>query len=66
MAQAEDWYRRYGKASLLLSWVPIIGDPLTVVAGVLREPFWSFTVLVGIAKLGRYLTLTAITLNLLS
>ena len=46
LARAERWYRRYGRWSLLLSWMPIIGDPLTVVAGVLREPlpvfcFWS-------------------------
>lgn len=38
MERAQRFYRRYGKWSLLLSWVPIIGDPLTVVAGVLREP----------------------------
>lgn len=63
MNRAEGWYHRYGRASLLLSWVPIIGDPLTVAAGVLREPLWSFTVLVGIAKAGRYLALAAITLN---
>ena len=57
------WYRRYGKWSLLLSWAPIIGDPLTVVAGVLREPFWSFLLLVAIAKTGRYLVLAAVTLQ---
>lgn len=66
MARAQGWYHRYGRASLLLSWVPIIGDPLTVAAGVLREPLWSFTLLVGIAKTVRYLVLTAITLNWLS
>ena len=63
MKRAEGCYHRYGRASLLLSWVPIIGDPLTVAAGVLREPLWPFTVLVGIAKAGRYLALAAITLN---
>ena len=66
LARATDWYHRYGRLSLLLSWVPIIGDPLTVVAGVLREPLWSFTLLVGIAKIGRYLALAAITLNWMS
>ena len=66
MERAQGWYHRYGRASLLLSWVPIIGDPLTVAAGILREPLWSFTLFVGIAKLGRYLALTAITLNWLS
>ena len=57
------WSRRYGKWSLLLSWAPVIGDPLTVAAGVLREPFWSFLCLVAIAKTGRYLLLAAVTLQ---
>ena len=63
LQSAENCYRRYGRGTLLLSWAPIIGDPLTVIAGVLREPLWSFALLVGIAKTGRYLVLTAITLN---
>lgn len=62
---AQRWYRRYGKWSLLLSWVPIIGDPLTVVAGILREPFFIFLLLVTVAKLGRYLVLAAMTLSLM-
>lgn len=62
MARAERFYRRYGRWSLLLSWVPILGDPLTVVAGVLREPFASFLALVALAKVGRYVALAAITL----
>lgn len=61
--RASKWYHRYGRWSLLASWVPIIGDPLTVVAGVLREPLWSFLVLVAVAKFGRYLVLAGITLN---
>ena len=63
LERAQSWYRRYGKWSLLLSWVPIIGDPLTVIAGVLREPFWVFLLLVTVAKTGRYLVLAAITLH---
>jgi membrane protein YqaA with SNARE-associated domain len=59
LARAESWYRRWGRATLLLSWVPVIGDPLTVAAGMLREPLWSFTLLVGIAKIGRYIALAA-------
>ncbi|ESZ11264.1 hypothetical protein X737_29820 [Mesorhizobium sp. L48C026A00] len=54
---------RYGKWSLLLSWLPIIGDPLTLVAGVLRESFWSFLAIVTIAKAGRYLVIAAATLS---
>lgn len=60
--RAQNWYRRFGRWSLLGSWVPIIGDPLTVVAGVMREPLLSFFVLVTIAKAGRYLLLAAATL----
>ena len=63
MKRAQGWYHRYGRASLLLSWVPIIGDPLTVAAGVLRELLWSFALLIGIAKTGRYLALAAFTLQ---
>ncbi|TKB15274.1 MAG: DedA family protein [Mesorhizobium sp.] len=57
-------YHRYGRWSLLLSWAPVIGDPLTVMAGVLREPLWSFLAIVTIAKAGRYLALAAATLCL--
>jgi len=64
LAKAEAWYRRWGKWSLLLSWAPVLGDPLTVIAGVLREPFWIFLLLVAIAKTGRYLALAAATLGL--
>ena len=63
LEKAQQFYLRYGRWSLLLSWVPIIGDPLTVVAGVMREPFWSFLLLVTLAKGVRYLVLTAVTLG---
>jgi membrane protein YqaA with SNARE-associated domain len=52
--QARLWYQQYGRWSLLLSWVPIIGDPITVMAGVLRERLSVFLALVTIAKVGRY------------
>ena len=61
LARAQKWYRRYGRWSLLLSWVPFVGDPLTVVAGVLREPFPIFLFFVTIAKVGRYLVLAGLT-----
>ncbi|MBO4967368.1 MAG: DedA family protein [Pseudomonas sp.] len=54
---------RYGRWSLLLSWMPIIGDPLTMIAGVMREPLWSFVLIVTLAKGTRYLLLTAATLG---
>ncbi len=61
--RAVGWYRRYGRWSLLLSWMPIFGDALTVIAGVLREPWWSFLLLVGIGKTARYIVLAAATLG---
>nr|WP_319947203.1 YqaA family protein [uncultured Shimia sp.] len=62
LGRAENWYRRYGRWSLLGSWLPLVGDPLTVVAGVMREPLWSFLALVTIAKGTRYVLLAAGTL----
>ncbi len=64
LERAQQWYRRYGRWSLLLSWVPVIGDPLTVAAGILREPLPSFLLLVALAKTGRYLVLAVLTLGL--
>ena len=48
-------FNKYGKWSLLLSWVPFIGDPITFVAGTLRYPIIPFLILVSIGKVGRYL-----------
>ncbi len=59
LARAARWYGRWGHWSLLLSWVPVIGDPLTVAAGVLREPLWRFVLVVGLAKTGRYIVVAA-------
>lgn len=55
--RAAGWYRRWGWPSLLLSWVPVVGDPLTVVAGFLRTPFPLFLAVVAIAKTARYAAL---------
>ncbi len=57
LQRAENWYARWGVWSLLLSWMPFIGDPLTVVAGLLRTPLLVFVVFVAIAKTGRYAVL---------
>ncbi|SCB32651.1 YqaA family protein [Rhizobium multihospitium] len=62
--RARGWYRRYGRWSLLASWVPVIGDPITVVAGVLREPLLTFLLFVTIAKVGRYVALALVTTSL--
>ncbi|MGP9827204.1 YqaA family protein [Ectopseudomonas khazarica] len=62
LQQAQAWYARYGRWSLLLSWMPVIGDPLTLVAGVMRERLWTFLIIVTLAKAGRYMVLAALTL----
>ena len=48
-------FKKYGKWSLLISWFPLIGDPITFAAGTLRYPIVPFLVLVSIGKVGRYL-----------
>jgi membrane protein YqaA with SNARE-associated domain len=65
LEKAQVWYRKYGKWSLLLSWLPIGGDAVTVAAGVLREPLWIFLTLVFIGKSVRYVVLAAATLSVL-
>lgn len=64
LLQAQHWYGRYGRWSLLLSWLPVIGDPLTLVAGIMREPLWRFMLIVSLAKTLRYGVLAAATLGL--
>ncbi|MBC8269858.1 MAG: DedA family protein [Rhodospirillaceae bacterium] len=54
LGRAENWFGRFGQWSLLLAWVPLVGDPLTFVAGLLRVNVWVFLVLVTIGKAGRY------------
>lgn len=63
LERAQRFYLRYGHWSLLLSWVPVIGDPLTLIAGVMREPLWRFVLIVTLAKGARYALLTAFTLG---
>jgi membrane protein YqaA with SNARE-associated domain len=48
------WFNKFGKWSLLFTWVPIIGDPLTLAAGLLRVKFIEFLILVLIGKVSRY------------
>jgi membrane protein YqaA with SNARE-associated domain len=64
LEKAQAQYHRWGKWSLLLSWVPLIGDPITVMAGVMREKLWVFMSLVFIAKAGRYIAVAWIALRL--
>lgn len=59
--RAAGWYARWGWWSLLGSWLPVVGDPLTLAAGVLREPLWRFILVVTLAKSGRYAVLILLT-----
>jgi len=54
LEKSQQLFNRYGAYSLLLSWLPIIGDPLTLVAGALRFNFKIFILMVAISKFGRY------------
>jgi membrane protein YqaA with SNARE-associated domain len=61
--RAVRWYERFGLWTLLLAWLPIVGDPLTVIAGALRTRFWVFVVLVTIGKFSRYLFVAAVAIS---
>ena len=53
--RSSKWFSKFGKWSLLFAWLPIVGDPLTFVAGLLRVRFLDFIILVAIGKVSRYL-----------
>jgi membrane protein YqaA with SNARE-associated domain len=53
--RSSKWFRKFGKWSLLFAWVPVVGDPLTLAAGILRVKFIDFIILVAIGKVSRYL-----------
>ena len=53
--RSSKWFSKFGKWSLLFAWLPIVGDPLTFVAGLLRVRFFDFIILVAIGKVSRYL-----------
>lgn len=55
IAKAEKFYEKWGVWSLLLAWLPFIGDPLTLIAGILRVRLSLFLLLVTIGKAGRYI-----------
>ena len=64
LEKASLWFLNYGKWILFLSWIPLVGDPLTVVAGVLRVPIITFLIIVSISKILRYVIVSLIALNL--
>ena len=53
--RSSKWFSKFGNWSLLFAWLPIVGDPLTFVAGLLRVRFLDFIILVAIGKVSRYL-----------
>ena len=53
--RSSKWFNKFGKWSLLFAWVPILGDPLTLVSGLFRVRFLDFVILVAIGKVSRYL-----------
>ena len=55
LERSRKYFQKYGLWSLLLAWVPIIGDPLTLLAGVLKVRFSIFFLLVSISKISRYI-----------
>lgn len=56
--QALKWLEKLGPKACLLSWLPIVGDPICAVAGWLKMPFWSYALYMAIGKFGRYLLMT--------
>ena len=61
--RAERLFGRYGSWSLLFTWVPLVGDPLCLVGGVLKVPFLRFSLLVAAGKAGRYAAVAWLTLK---
>lgn len=56
--RALQWLERFGPKACLLSWLPVVGDPLCAVAGWLRMPFWPCVLYMAIGKFARYVTMT--------
>lgn len=61
--RAEERFKKYGIVALLFAWVPVIGDPLTVMAGILRIRLLWFLILVTIGKFMRYYILATVVLS---
>lgn len=59
LRRAETYFQRFGVWSLLFAWLPMIGDALTVAAGVLRTPLRVFLPLVALGKIARYVAVVA-------
>jgi membrane protein YqaA with SNARE-associated domain len=57
-ARALQWLERFGARACLLSWLPVVGDPLCAVAGWLKLPFWPCVAYMAVGKFARYLSMT--------
>lgn len=64
LQQAQKQFNKYGVYSLLFAWVPIVGDPLTVVGGIFKVRFRTFLVLVSLGKGARYLAVIALAVGI--
>ncbi len=62
-AKALQWLHRFGPRACLLSWLPVVGDPLCAVAGWLRLPFWPCVAYMAVGKFLRYLVMTSVLLH---
>ena len=62
-ARAEHWFNRYGSWALLMSWLPVVGDPLCLVSGLLKTPLLRFGLLVTTGKGLRYIAVAFLTLQ---
>ena len=60
LGRAQAWFNHYGVWTLLLCWLPIVGDPLALVAGLMRTPFAITAVLIAIGKGARYAVVIAL------
>lgn len=58
------WLRRYGAKACLMSWLPLVGDPLCAVAGWLKLPFWPCVAYMAVGKFLRYLVMTVVLLRI--
>jgi len=63
--RALQWLRRFGPRACLMSWLPVVGDPLCAVAGWLKLPFWPCLAYMAVGKFLRYLFMTSVLLHLL-
>jgi membrane protein YqaA with SNARE-associated domain len=63
LERATERYQKYGSWSLLLSWLPVVGDPLCLVAGLMKAGWKRFTLLVAAGKLARYAAVAYLTIR---